>query len=464
MDCREEVNFRPYNVENIFDMAKYKFVDLFSGCGGLSLGLSLAGLHGQFAIEHDPMAFETFSSNFLGERQVPIGEFSWPSWLKQEPWSIHDLLSQHSSELCQLQGEIDVLAGGPPCQGFSFAGRRDEADPRNLLFKKYVKVVKAIQPSAIILENVPGMKVSHSATDLDALTGGLKKSKSYYLKLKESLERIGYNVHGQIVDASRFGVPQRRSRLIVIGLRNDLALRLKGGVMRVFELLEKARETQLREFGLPSTISASDAISDLEVSTRALQACVDPSSARGFEEVAYQGPGTLFQRLMHKDRSKQAGMDSMRMARHRDDVKDRFTRILAECPRGVRMNDANREHYGLKKHRIYPMSSTEPAPTITTLPDDVLHYSEPRILTVRECARLQTFPDWFEFKGKYTTGGHRRTKECPRYTQVGNAVPPYLARAIGLAIQTALGEASVKITLENQLQHDVLQDPVAAMA
>jgi DNA (cytosine-5)-methyltransferase 1 len=104
------------------------------------------------------------------------------------------------------------------------------------------------------------------------------------------------------------------------------------------------------------------------------------------------------------------------------------------------MDDAARKGYGLKKHRIYPMSDSDPAPTITTLPDDVLHYSEPRILTVRESARLQSFPDWFQFRGKFTTGGDRRTKECPRYTQVGNAVPPYLARAIGVALGKALDE------------------------
>src|SRR3546814_4908419 len=118
----------------------------------------------------------------------------------------------------------------------------------------------------------------------------------------------------------------------------------------------------------------------------------------------------------------------------REDVRERFARILAECRRGVRMDDNARRSYGLKKHRIYPMSPTDPAPTITTLPDDVLHYSEPRILTVRESARLQSFPDWFQFKGKFTTGGDRRTRECPRYTQVGNAVPPPLARAHGTAI------------------------------
>jgi DNA (cytosine-5)-methyltransferase 1 len=86
---------------------------------------------------------------------------------------------------------------------------------------------------------------------------------------------------------------------------------------------------------------------------------------------------------------------------------------------------------GMLKHRTVPMHPGKPAPTLTTLPDDILHYDEPRILTVREYARLQSFPDWFRFKGKYTTGGQSRRTECPRYTQVGNAVPPLLGRAIG---------------------------------
>lgn len=107
------------------------------------------------------------------------------------------------------------------------------------------------------------------------------------------------------------------------------------------------------------------------------------------------------------------------------------------------MDDASRKTYNLKKHRIVPMAGSDPAPTVTTLPDDILHYSEPRILTVREYARLQSFPDWFHFKGKYTTGGKLRAKECPRYTQVGNAVPPLLARAIGKALQRMLAEVSV---------------------
>ncbi len=421
-------------------MAHHKFVDLFAGCGGLSLGLSMADLEGVFAIEKDPMAFETFSANFLGKRKLPVKKFAWPLWLEQKAWGIDDLIDEHRSQLHNLKGEIEILAGGPPCQGFSFAGRRQESDPRNLLFERYVEVVDAIRPSALILENVPGMKVAH-ATKTDR---GVRQqaSESYYEKLKKSLEAIGYDVHCELMDASRFGVPQKRSRLIVLGLENSISAKLNGGVQRIFQLLEEKRKEQLSEFRLSETVTASDAISDLHTDHSLRQPCTDPYSPPGFEEAVYLGPDTRYQKLMNKNCGKDE-MDSMRLARHRQEVRERFARILNECKAGVLMDKESRERFGLKKHRIYLMSRNLPAPTITTLPDDVLHYSAPRILTVRESARIQSFPDWFRFTGKFTTGGSMRSQECPRYTQVGNAVPPFLARAIGLAVTAALNEASL---------------------
>ncbi len=421
-------------------MSKLKFIDLFAGCGGLSLGLSLAGLEGQFAIERDAMAFETFEENFLATRDLPIARFAWPQWLARQPWSIDELLDNHGVEVAGLAHQIDVLAGGPPCQGFSFAGKRQETDPRNQLFEKYAQVVDTIRPRVLVLENVPGMRVAHSSPDTPG-GGRAKAGESFYDKLRKKLEAMGYEVHGQVLDASRYGVPQKRSRLIVIGLEKQLAGRLDGGPRRVFELMEEQRATQLRELGLGETITARDAISDLEVEGAARKPCADPQSRGPFEEAVYKEPLTPYQRLMHGACSSDA-MDSMRLARHSAEVRDRFAAILDECRRGVRLDQASRERHGLKKHRVYPMASDQPAPTITTLPDDVLHYAEPRILTVRESARLQGFPDWFRFRGRFTTGGHRRTKECPRYTQVGNAVPPYLGRAIGLAITAAIEEAA----------------------
>ncbi len=442
-------------------MTTHTFIDLFSGCGGLSLGLTLAGLQGHFAIERDPMAFRTFSANFLGQRKVPVTKFSWPSWLENRAWAIDDLLTRHLVDLHQLQGKVNVLAGGPPCQGFSFAGRRQESDPRNFLFEKYVQVVDAIKPAALVLENVPGMKVAHFSKN-DSTGSREQAPESYYDKLKKSLEAIGYLVDGKIVDASRFGVPQKRSRLIVIGLRRSLTERLEGGISRAFELLEKKREEHLLELGLPDSITAEEAISDLRTDFSLRQPCKDPDSPPGFYEAVYKNPLTDFQKLMHKH-ARSDFMNSMRLARHSEEVRKRFELIQKECDKGVLMNKANRTRYGLKKHRIYPMSASSPAPTITTLPDDVLHYAEPRILTVRESARLQSFPDWFQFQGKFTTGGAARTKECPRYTQVGNAVPPYLGRVIGMAITAVLAEAA------GEAQHaldsvNVLQGQVAAVA
>jgi DNA (cytosine-5)-methyltransferase 1 len=431
-------------------MQARRFVDLFAGCGGLSLGLSLAGIRGVFAIERDEMAFETFAQNFVLEGSPEAYRFEWPEWLEQKAWGIDDILDKHKDMLEQLQGTVDILAGGPPCQGFSFAGRRVEDDPRNRLFEKYVEVVRAVKPAALILENVPGMRVAHRQASLTDPQGVVKPSRqSFYEKLIDSLDAADYEVRGVLIDASRFGVPQKRSRLIAIGIRKDLAKFLKGGIDRAFELIEAERLRQLSDLGLGEMVSAMDAISDLEMGTRPLAVCADTQSPRGYFEATPSEATTTFQRLMREGAS--GVPDSLRLARHRTDVRDRFARIIAECRQGVRMNDEARLSFGLKKHRIYPMSPTVPAPTITTLPDDVLHYSEPRILTVRESARLQSFPDWFQFKGKYTTGGSRRTRECPRYTQVGNAVPPYLARAIGNAILQALNEIEFnkKVDVEN---------------
>lgn len=420
-------------------MSQLSFADLFSGCGGLSLGLSSAGLSGCFAIERDPMAFATFSANFLSDPASPVA-FSWPEWLERKAWAIEELLERHKPDLLALRGKIDVLAGGPPCQGFSFAGRRQEEDPRNMLFEKYVEMVEALKPKLLVLENVPGMKVVHHRRNIVELVPSPEapRRQSFFDRLVESLDEAGYAVEGELVDASRFGVPQRRVRLIAIGVRKDLMRWAVRGPRRAFELLEMAGRAQLADLGLPETVSSAEAISDLEVAGAKLVVCEDAESPRGFQEAHYREPRTVYQSLMHGNGPSK--MNSMRLARHRDDVQERFRRIISECRQGVRMDDSSRKSYGLKKHRIYPMAAGEPAPTITTLPDDILHYSEPRILTVRECARLQSFPDWFRFTGKFTTGGNRRTRECPRYTQVGNAVPPYLARALGMALKDLLAE------------------------
>lgn len=428
-------------------MSNLKFVDLFSGCGGLSLGFSQAGLEGVFAIERDEMAFDTFRTNLLGNHGTGK-PFTWPGWLRKSAWDIEKLLEMHGDDLLALRGHVDVLCGGPPCQGFSFAGRRNEDDPRNNLSNKYVEVVEALRPQAIVLENVPGMKVLHGKGNVAPVQGGGNANsarQSYYDKLVGRLKDAGYEVVSELIDSSRFGVPQRRSRLIAIGMRKEITKRFSDFGKTAFALLESSRVEMLRELGLPDKVSASDAISDLETKGRRLDPCVDPMARGAYRELAYDFPRTVYQALMQDGYD--GPMDSMRLARHRPEIVARFERIISECRKGVPMNEEARKKFGLKKQRIHPMSPDEPSPTITTLPDDILHYSEPRILTVRETARLQSFPDWFRFQGKYTTGGCRRRQECPRYTQVGNAVPPLLARAIGMAVRKLIVAASLDSSL-----------------
>jgi DNA (cytosine-5)-methyltransferase 1 len=305
------------------------------------------------------------------------------------------------------------------------------------LFEKYVEVVRLIRPRMLVLENVPGMKVAHVSKE-DRVRGKME-AESFYDKLRKRLDDIGYVAEGHLVNASDYGVPQKRSRLIVIGIRSELAGLLKGDVGFAFGELAKSRADQRKEMGISKDVSARQALSDLETKHRKLQDCADPPP--GYQELDYKEPLTEFQRLMHKDAY--GPMNSMRLARHREDVRERFRLLQERCEEGGKLNEELRAEFGINKHRIHIMAPNEPAPTITTLPDDILHYSEPRILTVRECARLQSFPDWFHFQGKYTTGGAKRVKECPRYTQVGNAVPPLLAKAIGIAITRCLDEILV---------------------
>jgi hypothetical protein len=226
-------------------MKSYSFADLFAGCGGLSLGLSYAGLRGKFAIERDPMAFETFSANFI-ENQLSGVAFDWPTWLAKQAWDIELLLAQHKDDLVKLQGTIDVLAGGPPCQGFSFAGRRVEDDPRNLLFEKYVEVVGALQPQALIVENVPGMRIAHArrnVVDLPIPSEQGAKPKSFYDKLVDSLDMAGYKMEAMLVDSSRFGVPQERGQPLVVPTIQTPAINREEQV-RLAEI-ESARLSQL---------------------------------------------------------------------------------------------------------------------------------------------------------------------------------------------------------------------------
>lgn len=158
------------------------FIDVFAGCGGLSLGLSNAGWRGLFAIEKDAFAFQTLAYNLTGSGQRLHME--WPSWLPKQPIAIEAFVDEFTDEIQKLEGKVDLLAGGPPCQGFSTYGRRRQDDPRNQMFRHYVKLVHLLKPRAILIENVRGITTAFSNKKSGQENrGGRSHSRIRYTKL-----------------------------------------------------------------------------------------------------------------------------------------------------------------------------------------------------------------------------------------------------------------------------------------
>ncbi len=404
------------------------FADVFAGCGGISLGLINAGWQGCFAIEKNASAFKTLKTNLvLGKR----GDFNWPNWLPKDAITTSDLLKKYSAELSELKGKIPLLAGGPPCQGFSMAGRRTHSDPRNSLTEDYIKLVEKLQPRILFIENVVGFTLPFKKHG-----NGDSQSIPYSTKVTARLEEIGYKVFSDLIDLSNYGVPQARKRFIIIAIHKDDSAYKKLNGKTPFDILATNRQSFLSTKGLPTDrpVSVKEAIGDLEVSGKELTENTD-CELKGYKQIVYNGTGNKsnFAKLMRKGTKSQP--DSLRLPNHRVGTIHQFRKIIATCTQGKTLSKEDRKRLGIKKHALTPLHGDSPSATITTLPDDMVHYSEPRILTVRENARIQTFPDWFQFTGSYTTGGKDRKNKCPRYTQVGNAVPPLFSEAIGLILK-----------------------------
>lgn len=412
---------------NTDEPKRLTFIDVFAGCGGLSLGLMQAGWTGLFAVEKDKFAFETLKTNLL-ERKDSY-RYQWPAWLPQQPICAMELLVKHSEKLASLSGEVDLMAGGPPCQGFSSAGRRKSADPRNALMDSYLKLVRKVRPRAVLIENVNGITVDF--VDESSIDGRI----NYAEKLVRELSK-DYRVRWKMIKVSDYGVPQARVRFFLLGLRKDIR-----ESQDPFEFLAGSRNQFLKLKGLLTTTTASAALSDFELSRSSVIDCPD---SKGFSAIAYGHARTNFQKLMREGSEKIP--DSSRLARHRPEIVKRFEQIIGISHKDGRLNVSIsrelRELFGLKKMALRVLDPDRPSPTITSMPDDLLHYREPRTLTVRENARLQSFPDWFQFRGKYTTGGVLRRQEVPRFTQVANAVPPLMAEAIGKSVSAWLSTSA----------------------
>lgn len=467
-------------------MTKRKYIDLFAGCGGLSLGLHKAGFELSLAVEKSDMAAETFFHNFVERIEIESKwrSFSSPSTSVEEQAKrklvVRELSAVLESKqlLRELKCEgIDLVAGGPPCQGFSLAGRRNPDDIRNTLPWQFLELVEVVQPKSVLIENVSGMSQEFRKHG--------KSSPFNDLRLALCETGPGYMVQPLHLNAMHYGVPQHRPRVMLVGIRRDIAERLQ---------LVVSDETWRSEYDrMPSTkfakrpslapeathfgeaiLTVEDAISDLgkkgyrkrnsisdfAAEMRSQDQLGDGMVERGtvklenhvlrrhaphiemrFRIYQYLRDQGIHPRLMGIPKDTSLTDKGQRVA-----ISEALSRASfpARAPDGTILAENMPElverimELGTRKHSQRPLRWDAPSPTVVSLPDDYVHPKEPRTLTVRELARFQSFPDSFEFRAKETTGSMRRRVEVPQYTQVGNAVPPKLAEAVGRHIMAIL--------------------------
>ena len=353
-------------------MKKPKVIDLFAGVGGLSLGFENCGFDVVLANEYDESIAAAYKANHKGTRMI-----------------VGDITSLDLEKTFgPYQGQIDVVIGGPPCQGFSQKGQRKTIhDERNFLFKYYVRVVELVKPRYFVMENVPNL---------------LTAEKGYFRKeIEELFNSMGYQLKMAILNASDYGVPQNRRRAVIIGKRGGAA-----------PGLPKPRNI---------TVTIWDAISDLAYL----------SSGEGEEEQEYRGkPRSEYQKKLR------GGSGTLR-----NHVATRHSRLalerLAMIPPNAGKEVLPEEHL---TRSIYSgtwtrMRKDEISVTITTRFDTpssgkFTHPFLDRAITVREAARIQSFPDSFRFVGS----------KGSQMKQVGNAVPPLLAGAIAEVVMNDLKE------------------------
>ena len=455
-----------------------KYIDLFAGCGGLSLGLERAGFDLVLSIEKSEMASETFYHNFI--KRLDSKE----EWTKYTKLSLDEQFNNKlvSAEVKAVldrpdlmkrlaDDDIDLVVGGPPCQGFSLAGRRNPNDARNLLPWQFLEFVEIVNPKIVIIENVVGISRRFTKHDKDAP----------FDQLQEALRGIGkgYVVQPVHVNAMHFGVPEHRPRLMILGLRNDVAKKLNIqstnslwysnfidnlDVNKIPDLapVPLIRQTDVR--------TIRDAISDLSDQKNVLS-----RTGREFLKEMHDSKLWKLKPLVGKTIPNQNGSKHLQKTTDRfrlyqylklqkqnstilnvpflyseKEAKETLRKLLkdsdfpAKSPDGTiiakNLDDLIKVIFELKtkKHSQRALDWDKPSPTVVTLPDDYVHPSKPRIFTVRELARFQSFPDAFEFKSKETTGSERRRFEVPQYSQVGNAVAPLLAYSVGKRFKSIL--------------------------
>jgi len=410
---------------------KLPLIDLFAGCGGLSLGLELAGFESVFVNEIHRDALATYLAN---RKQTTLASSKGHCNDIKEISRSSSTLAAFSQMIKREHHEVALIAGGPPCQGYSGRGIRTtfrdwerSEMPSNHLYRDMARVVEAVGPRMFLFENVAGL--INARWTRDGESGQIWKSiqRAFSnISVKRGRKSFGYKIEFKIVRAREFGVPQNRPRLLMVGLREDLEIGDVGSLLPT---------------GNGQAPDLKDLLGDL----------VDPRMVNGGVTSKYpKSPSCEIQRELRtlpsgRVLSKGDPLLEHEYSFHSKTVLQRYSAMIRNSGR----IPANLETKKFAQ-RLLPEIWPEMGPTITatSAPDDYVHFSQPRILTVREWARLQTFPDHYVFCGKRTTGGRRRAgdpslgiwdRELPKYTQIGNAVPVQLARQLGEHFKAIIG-------------------------
>jgi DNA (cytosine-5)-methyltransferase 1 len=369
--------------------------DLFSGAGGLSLGLDQAGFRTVVGVDHYAEAVETHRHHFPG---------------LSVDWDLGDVSRIEELAACLSAVGVDLIAGGPPCQPFSKAGRsgirhavrnglRDPHDQRRDLWRSFVEVIRLVMPSAVLMENVPDMALDREMFILRAIV--------------EELESLGYSVEERVVDTSLYGVPQFRQRLILVALRGETAFRWPAEAEHQDRLLNVIGDMPEVEGGYRP-----------------------PGGAAGW--IRYDGPQTSFQRFIRE--GVPAG-DENKLFDHitrpvRPDDEAAFDLMDTDTRYSQLPEEVKRYRDDIFDDKYKRLDENNLSRTITAhIAKDGYWYIHPRqnrTITVREAARIQTFPDWYRFAGPPSAA----------FKQIGNAVPPLLGRRLGEAIGASLNEPS----------------------
>ena len=294
------------------------YVDLFAGCGGLSFGLYNAGWQGLFAVEKNVDAFATLKYNLIDRRH----HFVWPKWLEMTNIDINELLLNYKEQLIELRNQVDLVVGGPPCQGFSMAGKRKGNDIRNRLYNTYIEFVKLVQPRMLFFENVHGFTVGFE----HKYKGEKRKGKPYSEKLVKKLKSLGYDVAYREILMSDYGVPQNRKRFILFAIRG-------GKADLFFEKLDANKATFLKQRGLMAPIGVNDAIGDLQRKYGEVQSPDTPRFSNG----VYGPINSAYQKYIRHNIMEMDIPDSHRFAQSKPQTVELFERLMVVSNQAIRI-------------------------------------------------------------------------------------------------------------------------------